>query len=165
MSIVNNLDFTDLTNLKEIGFKGFKTKAELFKDSSMLPDACGIYLILSLNQAKPVFLAIGTGGHFKGKDPNVSIEELKKNWIDNAMVVYIGKATNLRDRLRQYLRFGQGKNVGHWGGRYIWQLAHSRELVVCWMTTPNDDPGNVEAKLIEAFTNKYASRPFANFVG
>ncbi|HTK19199.1 MAG TPA: hypothetical protein VL442_06795 [Mucilaginibacter sp.] len=165
MPIVHNINFGDLNNLREIGFRGFKTKAELFQDSSILPNQPGIYFILSLQKSKPTFLEVGTGGYFKGKNPNVSLEELRSNWIEEAIVVYIGKATNLRTRLRQYLKFGQGKNIGHWGGRYIWQLAHSRELVVCWMPTPNDDPENVEMSFIQAFKKRYVRRPFANLVG
>lgn len=61
---------------------------------------------------------ICTGGFFKGKNPNVSIQELNSNWIDGEHIVYIGKATELCRRLRQYMSFGQGKNIGHWGGRY-----------------------------------------------
>ena len=40
------------------------------------------------------FLAVGSGGHFKGKDPNISLADLKSNWVDNTKVVYIGKATS-----------------------------------------------------------------------
>lgn len=71
----------------------------------------------------PEFLSHGTGGFFKGKDPNVSITELETNWVENTCVVYIGKAgTTLQKRLNQYLKFGNGQNIGHWGGRYIWQI-------------------------------------------
>lgn len=71
---------------------------------------------------KPLFCEVGTAGFFKGKNPNVSIQELNSNWIDGEHIVYIGKATELCRRLRQYMSFGQGKNIGHWGGRYIWQI-------------------------------------------
>ena len=66
-----------------------------------------------------------TGEFFKGKNPNVVLDELKKNWIDDTLVVYIGKAgggnskATLKSRLRQYFGFGQGKSIGHWGGRLI----------------------------------------------
>ena len=45
----------------------------------------------------PEFLSRGTGGFFKGKDPNVSITELETNWVENTCVVYIGKAGKLKN--------------------------------------------------------------------
>ena len=91
----------------------------------------------------PEFLSRGTGGFFKGKDPNVSITELGTNWVKNTCVVYIGKAgTTLRKRLNQYLKFGNGQNIGHWGGRYIWQIKNSGNLLLCWKPTPDEDPGS-----------------------
>jgi hypothetical protein len=50
-------------------------------------------------------------------------------------VVYVGKAggaRGLRDRLWAYARQGHGRSAGHSGGRFIWQLASSDELVVGW---------------------------------
>lgn len=87
--------------------------SELFIDSSMLPDDKGVYLVLNFTNRPVEFLTIGPGGHFKGKDPNVSLKELKSNWVENTKVVYIGKATSLKKRLKQHFGFGQGKNIGH----------------------------------------------------
>jgi hypothetical protein len=116
-------------------------------------------------------LSEGTGGHFKGQDPNVSLSELKDNWVEGTPVIYIGKAggagntATLNKRLGQYLRFGQGANVGHWGGRYIWQLADSRDLIVCWKTLTDDDPREVEHQMIAEFKATHAGkRPFANLM-
>ncbi|WP_158826715.1 hypothetical protein [Mucilaginibacter lacusdianchii] len=95
------LDFNDINQLKSAGFKGFLTKAKLFTDSSMIPDQKGVYLVLSLDAALPNYLTIGTGGFFNRKNPNVDIDELRRNWVDEAKVVYIGKATSLN--LRYYL--------------------------------------------------------------
>jgi hypothetical protein len=114
------------------------------------------------------FLEKGCGGHFKGKNPNVAISELQKNWVNDAKVVYIGKAggtgkkATLKSRLKQYLHFGLGKPVGHWGGRLIWQLKHSSDLVICWKSLPTDEPRDYEAKLIKLFISKFGKRPFAN---
>jgi hypothetical protein len=50
----------------------------------------------------------------------------------------------LRSRLKQYLKFGQGKNIGHYGGRLIWQLEHHSELVLCWLPMNEDEPRELE---------------------
>jgi hypothetical protein len=72
------------------------------------------------------------GGWFKGKDPTVPQEDLTANWVDDAEVVYIGKADQLKRRLTQFADFGAGKPVGHWGGRLIWQLTNVDRLLVAW---------------------------------
>jgi hypothetical protein len=137
------MDFNNIDEIKKAGFIGFKTMQELFADSSQLPAEKGVYLILNLDKNHPTYLPIGTGGHFKGKNPNVSIDELSRNWVEKTIVVYIGKAgsesssATLKSRLRQYFGFGQGKNIGHYGGRFIWQLTSSNNLVVCWKSLPN----------------------------
>lgn len=83
-------------------------------------------------------------------------------------MVYIGKAggpgknATLRSRMRQYMRFGQGEALGHCGGRYIWQLSDSRDLVVCWKPTTGEDPRDVERELIDEFKAIYGRHPFVN---
>jgi excinuclease UvrABC nuclease subunit len=75
-------------------------------------------------------------------------------------VLYIGKADALRRRVRQYMAFGAGRPVGHWGGRLIWQLADSDALLVAWRETA--EPLRVEAELLNAFADVFGSLPFAN---
>jgi len=88
--------------------------------------------------------------------------------VEGAIVIYIGKAgkdgssATLQSRLKQYFGFGRGGNVGHWGGRLIWQIKNSAELVVCWKALPTDDPRTVEAAFIRQFIAKFGKRPFAN---
>lgn len=156
------MDFSSLDALKEAGFCGFHTVSEM-KDGlcQRLLDFPGVYIIFRYDDTVPKFLEVGSGGFFKGKDPNVSIDELQANWVPGAHVVYIGKATSLKKRLGQYMRFGDGKNVGHWGGRYIWQLADADDLIVCTKLT-EEDPRAVEADLIQDFISQYGQRPFAN---
>lgn len=155
------MTFNDIDEIKKAGFIGFKKMSELFLDSSMLPDNNGVYLVLNIDNDPGEFLTVGSGGHFKGKDPNISLADLKSNWVDNTKVVYIGKATSLRSRLRQYFSFGQGKNIGHYGGRLIWQIKYSKDLVVCWKSLTTD-PREFEADLIQQFVKTYGCRPFAN---
>ena len=162
------MTFYDIEEIKNAGFTGFIPMKQLFLDSSLLPAIKGVYMVLNLNKNPPEFLPVGSGGNFKGKNPNVSIFELKANWVENTIVVYIGKAgkdgsaATLRSRLRQYFGFGQGKNVGHYGGRLIWQLKNSNDLVVCWKALPTEDPRIHEANLIQQFTSRFFKRPFAN---
>ena len=162
------MDCNNINDIKKAGFIGFKSVSELFVDSSSLPSIKGVYLILNINSNQPSFLEAGTGSYFKGKNPNVSMKDLNDNWVKNTLVVYIGKAgkdgssATLKSRLEQYLGFGRGGNVGHYGGRLIWQIASSDKLVVCWKPLPNQDPRMVEAQLIHDFTNHYGIRPFAN---
>lgn len=159
------------TYLKELGFHGFVTIGTLFKNSSIVPKEKGVYIILYPSAIAPKFRTIGSGGHFKGKNPNVSLQELNDNWVENTSIIYIGKAgsesgsATLYSRLKQYLDFGKGKPVGHWGGRYIWQLSLAEELIVCWKTTPEHEPSDVENYLIEYFKEQYGKRPFANLKG
>lgn len=162
------MNFNNIDEVKKAGFSGFKKMNELFIDSSSIPKIKGVYLILNPNNKKIEYLQVGTGGHFKGKNPNVSVDELISNWVENSLVVYIGKAgsetsrATLHSRLNQYFRFGQGKNIGHWGGRYIWQLKNSTDLIVCWKSLPNEDPRIFESQLIKKFVINFSKRPFAN---
>lgn len=163
-----NMDFNSLDSIKQAGFVGFKSKEDLFLDCSEIPKVKGIYLILYAGPINPSYLEFGTGGHFKGKNPNVPVSFLESNWVANTKVVYIGKAggdtsnATLLSRLKQYFGFGQGKPIGHWGGRLIWQLENSRQLIVCWKPLPDEEPRRIEADLIRDFASQYGSRPFAN---
>ncbi len=165
-----NLNFSDLERIKQAGFSGFKKMSELMADPSRINNSPGVYLVLYQGPKNPEFLSIGTGGHFKGKNPNVSLSELKANWVDDAQVVYIGKAggkgksATLQSRMKQYLKFGQGYDIGHYGGRLIWQLKHSRDLIVCWKPLLIDDPRALEHGLIQDFIAQYGKLPFANLM-
>ena len=64
------------------------------------------------------------------------------------------------------MKFGQGKPVAHHGGRYIWQIKDSEELVVCWKSLENGkNPRQLEAEMIHEFKKKYGKLPFANLKG
>lgn len=126
------------------------------------PTCGGIYVVLYSGENPRSFADRSCGGWFKGKDPTVPHEALAANWVDGVEVVYIGKADQLKRRLTQYADFGEGKPVGHWGGRLIWQLPNADALLVAWKETPNRVPAEVEAELITAFRQAHGKPPFAN---
>lgn len=169
MIVEFNMDFSNFRDIEEHGYTGFVMVESLWNDKTCIPKTKGVYLVLDPN-GKSDFINPGVGGFFKGKDPNVSLSELNENWVPDSVVVYIGKAggptskATLYSRLGQYLRFGQGKNVGHWGGRLIWQLKTHRDLLLCWKPTPDDDPREVEKLLIDHYEKQYGKQPFANLV-
>lgn len=160
--------FQDLSFIKKAGFAGFKTIKELWNDHSIIPNERGVYVIINPDCSMNKFLAKGVGGYFKGKDPNINLDELSSKWVESSPVLYIGQAggnnssATLRKRLKQYLDFGQGKPVGHFGGRLIWQLAHHQSLLVAWKVSTTNDPLDEEKKLIMQFSAFYKRLPFAN---
>lgn len=163
--------FQSLDEIKQSGFTGFHTLRSLTADPAILPDVCGVYMILNTSETRPVFLAAGTGGFFKGKNPNITLAKLEDKWVEQTIVLYIGKAggsgsrATLRSRLIQYLDFGQGKAAAHWGGRLIWQLENAAELLLCWKPLTTEEPRMVERELILQFVAEYGKRPFANLKG
>jgi hypothetical protein len=173
MNIQKNfvMKFDSIEAIKNEGFEGFLTLGSLMEKNSPVPKAKGIYFILYTQNEKPEFVETGSGGFYKDMDPNVPIDELHENWVENTIVLYIGRAgkgignTTLRDRLRQYFSFGRGKRTGHRGGRYVWQIKNYDELIVCWKKVFGEDPRDVEAALIKEFYDTYRKRPFANLAG
>jgi hypothetical protein len=153
--------------LADRGFSGFVPFSKLNEHG--VPLAAGVYVVVRPDLSEPKFLPRSPAGHFKGRDPSVSLDALADAWVDAAMLLYVGKATQgqsgrrgLRKRLDEYGRHGAGEAIGHWGGRYIWQLADSDSLLVGWRPTADQDPGEPEAELIREFIRVYGKRPFAN---
>ena len=165
-------------NYRNAGFEGFKTVEKLMTNVNVVPNNKGVYMVLRPSESMPNYVEQGTGGFFKRKNPNVSVQTLAENWVKDADILYIGKAggtikkkngttsigtVTLRERITLYMRFGQGKPVAHWGGRLIWQLEDAKALVICWKVLKNEEPREVEKQMIQAFKNMHdGRRPFAN---
>jgi len=147
-----------------------KLRDELMDSEELKSKVKGVYMVLRPDNKIVEFVEKGTGGFFKGEDPNVAIMELKNSWIEEAQIIYIGKAggfnsdATLNSRLKQYLSFGQGKKVGHKGGRYIWQIKNINDYIICWKELSFDEPRNIEIELLRIFKERFHNLPFANIV-
>ncbi|MBV9024263.1 MAG: hypothetical protein JO362_10840 [Streptomycetaceae bacterium] len=146
------------------GFSGFVPFSDLL--TAQIPTSGGIYVVVRTGGADPVFLPTSTAGWRKQRDPAMSVEKLTQKWVNNAEVLYIGKADagtagghGLRGRLVQYARHGLGA-TSHHGGRYIWQLEGANTLLVGWK--PTIQPRDAEKALIAEFEALHGVLPFAN---
>ena len=167
--------FNSFDELRQEGFVGFKTVAELFSSNMHVPTQRGVYLVLYPYKDCPKFLTKGTAGFFKGQDPNVEINQLEVKWVYNTVVLYVGQAGGFRSgissnqtlnkRIRSLLKFGNGFNIGHYGGRYIWQIKNSTDLVIAWKPLLGSDPKQVESEILKSFIEIYGRRPYANLQG
>jgi hypothetical protein len=142
------------------GFLGFVNFKRVVLNG--VPDGPGVYVVLRESSARPVFLSSSPAGWFKGQNPTVPVQELKYAWPEGVHCVYIGKANNLRKRIKQFRQYGDGRPVGHQGGRRIWQLADADCFVLAWLPTPYTDPELVEGWLLRGFVARHGKRPIGN---
>ena len=166
--MVVKLHEKEIDNLKELGFLGFHSVKYLIEtDCGNIPNVMGVYIVFCRSE-QINFLNDSIGGHFKGKNPTVSINKLSEKWVDNTPILYIGKAggfksnATLKKRIKQYIQFGNGQPVGHWGGRLIWQIKENRELLIAYKSLSDIDPREYEKTLITKFFENYGKLPFAN---
>ncbi|MFT2691627.1 hypothetical protein [Clavibacter zhangzhiyongii] len=161
----------DVTGLRRAGFTGFVPFDRAVEDA---PEASGVYVIVRSPATPPTFLATSPAGWFKKLDPSYPRERLEAEWVEGSAIVYIGKAgraagsrRGLRARLREYAAFGSGRAVGHRGGRAIWHLDDSAQLLVAWREiAPTRRAADEESEMLAGFMAHHSGRlPFANMRG
>lgn len=163
-----HMDFETPSEYGRYGFEGGCSVRELRSAIDRVPPTGGVYLVVRSPQRQYSVTEESTGYWWKGKNPAADVHTLRERLCTQpeSPIMYIGKAggavQTLRGRIRQYLRFGAGQRSPHWGGRYIWQLAEAESLLVYWRPEPNDEPREVERRLIALHEARYGSLPFAN---
>ena len=155
--------------LEAEGFQGFFAVGQLHAEGCEgLPNEPGVYAMIRESLAPPEFLANNVAPIYRGQDPTQPIEVLSERWVPGVQVLYLGCAPGpgvralLRQRVKRYLRFGHGRVVGHWSGRFVWQLRDHAALRVAWKATDAEDARPTEARLLARFSERYGVFPFAN---
>ena len=169
-AVVSTSHRWDVALLRETGFRGFHSVSHLQRTRCLeVPVERGVYAVVRDTELPPEFMERSVGGWYRQKDPSVAVNELVANWVEGARVLYLGRARGpgvrslLQQRVKRYIRFGQGKAIAHWGGRFIWQLRDHAALEFAWrVATADEDPANIEATLLEAFKARHDRLPFAN---
>ena len=156
-----------IESLRAAGFEGFATVGDLTRSGCLeVPTLRGVYIVVREPADPPKFMPGSAAGFYRGQKPRVKVEVLEQHWVPEAVVLYVGLAAGtgvrgkLQQRIKRYLRHGRGKSVGHWSGRYIWQLADHRKLRLAWL--PSEDGPDLEAQLLARFEKRYGTWPFAN---
>ncbi len=132
-----------------------------------LPTEGGIYVVHWISDERPVF--VGTAGKAKHAIP-IDPQSLLAKWdrINRDKptdIVYIGKADNLRKRVRALVRFGVGKARNHRGGQSMWQVADIASANILLQKCPKGKEVALENWLLERFYKEHGDWPLANREG
>ena len=154
-----------IDGLRQYGFVGFVPFRTWDRSMVGTQDAEGVYAIVRSGKL-PTFLDEDGS---KPRSRSWSRAEVAARWVSGAEIVYIGQAplrTNQRDgvakRLDEFHSHGYRTGKSHYGGRLLWQLSDSDDLVVAWKMVPVGMAGLIESGLILGFVEEYGRRPFAN---
>lgn len=131
-----------------------------------VPTERGVYFIYCDDDYIYNYLPITEGRKsYKGKSTTQPVDKLKaigdKQKMSGSNILYIGKADNLRDRLRQYMNWGYDiSDSPHSGGKRLWQLVDNKRFHISYILT--EEPNKVESILIDTHIIEYHCKPFAN---
>lgn len=165
----SELNLETIESMKEYGFEGFLTVRTLRdEDCASVPAETGVYLVVRDWTEPPRFMPKSPAGFLRGQGPTVPIETLQDKWVNDACVLYIGHAHGpgvrhrLHQRIKRMIRFGTGKQVAHWGGRYLWQMSGATALRFAWLATDKRESDKLFNRVHRAFDERYGALPFAN---
>ncbi|MCQ9162955.1 hypothetical protein [Arthrobacter sp. STN4] len=162
------LQFT-IEGLCAAGFKGFVPFGALQGHADETWGRPGVYVVIREWPTDVQLMEFNPTFEYKDHSPMLPLEELQAAWDLPTPVLYIGKAgelnrgVSLKDRLSLYRRYGAGTADNHAGGRAIWQVPNAdKDLLVCWMATPNVYPVCIEEQLLRQFIAEFGMLPMAN---
>ncbi len=154
------------------GFTGFATICELQRNIPRSEELSqlGVYAVVCSPTYRPSFISPDKARRDRSVIMPWSLEKLKKKWVPEVEVLYLGKASGsgakkhtLRKRLTELVRHSMGKTTKHGphkGGELLWQLRGYADFEVGFL--PTDQPEKEEERLIGLFLSNTGKLPFAN---
>ncbi len=129
-----------------------------------IPETPGVYWVLVPEGMTISFTAEARNQHA----PLYPVKTLlrKHEKCAEREVLYIGKAEGaggLRQRLKQYMKYGQGTGKIHKGGRAIWQVENAGLLLLAYETCANAE--SREKQLLQEYKIRNNTYPLANWRG
>lgn len=152
-----DLKTLNLYTFEDLRLNGFRS----------VPDEKGIYAVLVPDLFEVQFLddttAIKT---YRGKNLLYPASDLRTKYnSSDRKLLYIGKAggesNKLRQRIRQYVKYGCGEANNHRGGRAIWQIRNNHQLLIGYCMC--DEPETKESASLAEYFNQYGTFPVANW--
>lgn len=123
-----------------------------------IPKKQGIYRVLKTDDEKITFLDNTKNPNFKPYQ--VAKLQDKYNKTKSSKVLYIGKAVNLHNRIKQYIKYGLNLANNHKGGRAIFQIKDYKKLVIEVILC--DRCECVEKNMLIGFKENFNELPVAN---
>lgn len=145
----------------------FQTIEELYSEGyANVPNENGIYVILVPDNFQIVFTESTTAIlEFRKRCMVYSASELQLKFEkSDKNILYIGKAegtqNKLRQRIRQFVKYGYREADNHRGGRAIWQIENNKKLLLGYQECQNARA--VESDELMLYYSKYGTFPVAN---
>lgn len=132
-----------------------------------LPRGSGIYIVFMPKGIHPQFQQTTGNAIYCNPTPIAVLEEKWKsiNRKVKTDIVYIGKADDLKSRVRSLARFGAGKARNHKGGEWMWQISNLNQAKIRIITCPPGKQIPFEKWLLDTFYSQHGNWPLANREG
>ncbi|MDD2476938.1 MAG: hypothetical protein PHI32_13645 [Dysgonamonadaceae bacterium] len=154
-----NIKFLNFYTFENLWLNGFRS----------IPNEKGIYIVMVPEQFDVQFLENTTAiTTHNGKNLLYPACDLRTKYnSSDRKILYVGKAggenNKLRQRIRQYVKYGYGEANNHRGGRAIWQIKNSEQLLIGYHIC--EKPRDEESILLAEYYSKYGTFPVANWKG
>lgn len=170
---MGKIKFEDVYNLYVMGGRSVN-KLILKSDERYISTQSGVYIVRPPKGFRMEFLEKPEGTrNVNGKLLDNQYQDAVKKYTHlknlgaDLSVLYYGRATNLRRRIKQYAKFGyaykdkNGKSYEeHAGGKLLWYIKNNKMLEIEFYETTNFKAE--EERLIREYYELYHELPFAN---